>query len=278
MRRRVIVGACAALFAGPLGAAVATGAEVLHVPAGLFAAGGPLGALQLDACRIVLADGPGGSRVRVSPAMARMGFRDIAFTLPPLQRDVAFGPLATTLRLRIPGRDPADPGTTIQSTRLTLRVAGTSIELTADFESQGPEMTAEYYAGDPRSGEDGWVRALEVEADDLTVTVSFPVRAEGATLSLGAPTATADFSFAVTASGLAGLALDDTFAKDAVRAAVEDAVAKALDLEAYRRPLATTITTWLGEGPFKGLPLKAIRVLPAADGGMDLVAVTAAEP
>ena len=110
---------------------------MLHVPADLFAASGPLGALELDACRIVLADGPGGSLLRVSPAMAGLGFRDIPFTVAPLEQEVAFGPLATTLRLRIPGRDPADPATTIQSTRVTTRIAGASIELTAVFERPG---------------------------------------------------------------------------------------------------------------------------------------------
>ena len=199
---------CAALIAGPLPAAAAAGPNVLHVPADLFAAGGPLGSLEINACRIVLADGPGGSLLRVSPAMARLGFRDIPFTLPPLEQEVAFGPLATTLRLRIPGRDPADPATTIQSTRVAMRIAGASIELTAVFEPQGPEMTGEYYAVDPRTGKDGWVHALDVEADDLTITVSFPIQAQGAALGLGAPTATADFSFAVSASGWAGLALD----------------------------------------------------------------------
>jgi hypothetical protein len=270
------VGLGAALLAGPLPAAAA-GPQLFHVPADLFAATGALGALQLDACRIILADGPGGSQLRVSPGMARLGFRDIAFTVPALQREVAFGPLATTLRLRIPGRDPAAPATTIQSTRLALRIAGTSVELSAAFESQGPELIAEYYAADPRTGAGSWAHALDVEADDLRVTVAFPIQAAGAALVLGSPRVTADFSFAVAASGWAGLALDDTFAKGAVKAEIEGAIAKALDLEAYRAPLAATITTWLSEGPFKDLPLKEIRVQPAPDGGLDLLGVTAAD-
>ena len=267
--------ACAALLAGP---ASAKAGPLLHVPAGLFAAGGPLGALEIDACRIVLADGPGGSLLRVSPAMARLGFRDIAFTLPPLEQEVVFGPLATTLRLRIPGRDPADPATTIQSTRVATRIAGSSIELTAVFEPQGPEMTGEYYAQDPRSGEGGWVHALDVDVDDLTITVSFPIQAQGTALGLGAPTATAGFSFAVSASGWAGLALDGTFAKGIVKSALERAVANALDLEAYRAPLAAAVTTWLREGPFRDLQLREIRIQAAGDGGLDLLAVTTADP
>jgi len=267
--------ACAALLAGP---ASAKAGPLLHVPAGLFAAGGPLGALEIDACRIVLADGPGGSLLRVSPAMARLGFRDIAFTLPPLEQEVAFGPLSTTLRLRIPGRDPADPASTIQSARVTTRIAGAAIEMTAVFERQGPEMTGEYYGLDPRTGKDGWVRALDVEADDLTVTVSFPIRARGAALELGEPTVKTAFSFAVSASGLAGVALDGTFAKQMVMSAIERAVADALRLEAYRALLAAAVTTWLREGPFQGLALREIRLLPAADGGLDLQAVTTADP
>jgi len=267
--------ACAALLGSPRPATAAAGPKLLHVPANLFAADGPLGTLEINACRIVLADGPGGSLLRVSPAMTGLGFRDIPFTLPPLEQEVAFGPLATTLRLRIPGSDPADPSTTIQSTRVAMRIAGASIELTALFEPQGPEMTGEYYAVDPGSGRGGWVHALDVEADDLTITVSFPIQARGIELGLGEPTVTAGFSFAVSASGWAGLALDDTFAKDMVQSTIERAVANALNLEAYRAPLAAAITTWLQEGPFQGLALREIRLQPTADGGLDLLAVTA---
>jgi hypothetical protein len=280
--RRIRRCGAAAVFALLIAAspppAGAAGPELLHVPADLFAASGPLGSLEIEACRIVLADGPGGSLLRVSPAMARLGFRDIPFTLPPLEQEVVFGPLATTLRLRIPGHDPADPATTVQSTRVAARVAGASIELTAVFERQGPEMTGEYSARDPRTGEDGWVHALDVEADDLTVTVSFPIQAQGAALVLGAPKARADFSFAVAASGWAGLALDGTFAKDVVRSAIEGAVAKALNLDAYRTPLAAAVTTWLREGPFRELKLREIKLQPAADGGLNLLAVTTSNP
>jgi hypothetical protein len=158
---------------------------------------------------------------------------------------------------------------------VALRRAGPAIELTVAFESQGPELIAEYFARDPRTGKEGWVHALDVEADDLTVRVLFPLRAAGAELALGAPLVNADFSFAVSGKGWAGLALDDTFAKDAVKEALEKAVARSLDLEAYRTPLAAAVTTWLREGPFGGLKLREIRLLPAADGGLDLLAVTA---
>lgn len=275
---RRALAACLMLIACPALAAAAGDPKVLHVPTDLFGPAGPLGALEIDACRIVLADGAGGSLLRVSPGMAGLGFRDIPFTVPPLQQEVVFGPLATTLRLRIPGRDPADPATTIQSSRLTTRVVGASVVLSARFERQGPEMVGEYFARDPRTGADGWVHALDVEADDLLVTVAFPVKARGAALELGAPAVTAGFSFAVAASGWAGLALDGTFAKDAVTSAIERAVAKALDLEHYRALLATTITTWVQEGPFRDLKLREIRLQPSADGGLDLLAVTTSDP
>jgi hypothetical protein len=270
--------ACAALIALPSPAAGAAGANVLHVPADLFAAGGPLGSLGINDCRIVLADGPGGSLLRVSPAMARLGFRDIPFTLPPLEQEVAFGPLETTLRLRIPGRDPADPATTVQSTRVATRIVGANVELTAVFEPQGPEMTGEYYTLDPGTGKSGWMHVLDVDADDLAITVSFPIQAQGVALGLGAPTATAAFSFAVSAGGWAGLALDDTFAKDMVQSAIERAVANALKLDAYRTLLAATITTWFSEGPFQGLALREIRLQPTADGGLDLLPITTSDP
>ena len=278
IRRRGVMVVFAALIAAAPLAAAAAGPELLHVPADLFAASGPLGSLEIEACRIVLADGPGGSLLRVSPAMAGLGFRDLPFTLPPLEQEVAFGPLATTLRLRIPGRDPADPATTIQSARVTVRIAGASIELTVVFEGRGPEMTGEYYARDPRTGKDGWVHALDVEADDLTVTVSFPIQAQGAALGLGAPAASASFSFAVAASGWAGMALDGTFAKGVVKSAIEGAIAKALNLDAYRAPLGAAVTTWLREGPFRDLKLREIRLQPTADGGLDLLAITTADP
>jgi hypothetical protein len=270
--------ACAALLAGSLPAAAASGPNVLHVPANLFAAGGALGSLGVNDCRIVLADGPGGALLRVSPAMARFGFRDIPFTLPPLEQEVAFGPLATTLRLRIPGRDAADPATTIQSARVAMRIAGASLELTVVFEPQGPEMTGEYYATDSGTGKGGWVHVLDVEVDNLAITVSFPIQAQGVAVALGAPTARADFSFSVSAGGLAGLALDGTFAKDVVQAAIERAVANALKLDAYRTPLAAAITTWLQAGPFQGLSLREIRILPTADGGLDLLPITTSDP
>jgi len=278
MRLCGAIGVCAVLIAGPLPTAAAAGPKLLHVPADLFGASGPLGALEIDACRIVLANGPGGSLLRVSPAMARLGFRDIAFTVPPLEREMAFGPLATTLRLRIPGRDPDDPAVTIQSIKTTTRIAGANIKMTGVFERQGPEMAGEYYGLDPRTGQAGWVHVLDVEADDLTITVSFPIQSVGATLGLGAPMVTAGFSFAVAARGWAGMALDGTFVKDMVKSAIESAVAKALDLDAYRVPLAAAITTWLREGPFQGLSLREIRLQPSADGGLDLLAVTTSDP
>jgi len=276
MRLHSAIGICAVLIACSLPAAAA-GPNVLHVPADLFAASGPLGSLGINDCRIVLGDGPGGSLLRVSPAMASLGFRDIPFTVPPLEQEVAFGPLATTLRLRIPGRNPNDPATTIQSTRVAMRIAGASIELTAAFESQGPEMIGEYYVVDPGSGNVEWIHALDVEADDLTISVSFPILAQGVELDLGAPTVTAGFSFAVSARGWAGMALDGTFAKDMVQSAIERAVANALSVEAYRGPLASAVTTWLQQGPFQGLKLREIRLQPTADGGLDLLAVTTSD-
>jgi hypothetical protein len=122
------------------------------------------------------------------------------------------------------------------------------------------------------------VHALDVDADDLTITVSFPIQAHGAALGLGAPTAAADFSFAVAASGWAGLALDGTFAKHVVKSAIERAVANALTLDAYRALLASAVTTWLREGPFQSLALREIRLQPTADGGLDLRAVTISDP
>ena len=278
MRLFAAIGACAALLASPLRAAAASGPRLLHVPADLFAASGPLGSLEFDACWILLADGPGGSLLRVSPAMARLGFRDIPFTVAPLEQTVFFGPIETTLRLRIPGRDPADPATTIQSTSVTTRIAGASVEMTATFERQGPEMTGEYYGLDPRSGTYGWVHALDVEADDLVVRVTFPVQAQGVTLTLAAPTVITGFSLAISAIGGGSMALDGTIAKDMVKSAIQGAVANALNLEAYRAPLAAAVTTWLREGPFLDLPLREIRLQPAADGGLDIQAVTTTDP
>jgi hypothetical protein len=266
------------ISAAPLLAADAPGTRTLHVPPDLFAAGGPLGSLDIESSRIVLADGPNGSLLAVSPAMAALGFRDIAFTVPPLEREVAFGPLSMTLRLRITGRDTADPATTIQSTRLSARVAGASVALTAVFERLGPEMVGEYYTLDPRSGKAAWVRALDVDADDLTIAVSFPLQAQGVELTLGAPRVTADFSFGVSATGLASVALDGTFAKEMAKAAIERGVADALRLDAYRAPLAAALTTWLREGPFRDLQLREIRLQPAADGGLDLLGITTAAP
>lgn len=277
-RRCGAIGICTVLIAGSLPGAAAAGPKVLHVPADLFATGGPLGSLGISDCRILLADGPRGSLLRVSPAMAGLGFRDISFTLPPLEQEVAFGPLTTTLRLRIPGSDAADPSSTVQSTRVTMRIAGANVEMTAVFEPLGPEMTGEYYARDPGTGKEGWLHALDVEADDLTIAVSFPIQARGLELGLGAPTVTAGFSFAVSASGWAALALDGTFAKDMVKSAIERAVANALKLDAYRAPLAAAISTWLREGPFQGLELREIRLQPTADGGLDLLAITTSDP
>ena len=122
------------------------------------------------------------------------------------------------------------------------------------------------------------MHALDVEADDLAVRVTFPIQARGVALTLGAPTVSAGFSFAVSAVGAGGLALDGTFAKDMARSAIEGAVASALNLEAYRAPLAAAITTWLREGPFLDLPLREIRLQPAADGGLDVQAVTTTDP
>jgi len=251
---------------------------LLHVPVDLFAPGGALGALEIEACRVILADGPNGSLLRVSPAMARLGFRDISFTVAPFTREVAFGPLATTMRLRIPGRDPADPTTTIQSTRVTMRVVGAGVELSVLFEGQGSEMIGEYYAGTSPSGAAEWVQALDVEADGLTITVSFPIVAQGNVLGLGSPKVTADFSFAVAARGLAAVALDGSFAKELVKSALEHAVAGVLDLKTYRDPLATAITTWLREDTFRELPLREFRLTPAADGGLDVLAVMTGDP
>ena len=62
------------------------------------------------------------------------------------------------------------------------------------------------------------------------------------------------------------------------KSAIERAVANALNLEAYRAPLAAAITTWLHEGPFQDLQLREIRLQPAADGGLDLLAVTTSDP
>ena len=268
-----------ALIAGSLPAPAAAGPNVLHVPADLFAAGGPLGSLGINDCRIVLADGPGGSLLRVSPAMARLGFRDIPFTLPPLEQEVAFGPLATTLRLRIPGRDPADPATTIQSTRVTMRIAGASVELTAVFEPQGPEMTGEYYAVDPRTGKErvgARARRGGRRPDDHGLLPD-----PGAGRGAGSRGADGDRRLLVRrvrAAGGPAWRWTAPSRRTWSDRPLERAVANALNLEAYRAPLAAAVTTWLREGPFQGLPLREIRLQPTADGGLDLLPITTADP
>jgi hypothetical protein len=260
-------------------AAAAPAPLVLHLAPDAFAEGGAFDQLQIGRCRVVLADGEGRSVLQVSPAMAKRGFRDLAFTFPPyLQRyDLGLGTAA--VRVRIPGSDPRDATTTLQSTSVRLRIAGTHLLLEVRFEGAGPEFVGEYSLDGPLTGAVPWQHLLDVQADDLVVTADFPLEARDLIPAIGEVTAKADFSFSVTMSGDAGLAVED----DAIRQYVADAARRELqglfNAPAFRGTLAAAVgAVLLGDPRVAGLPVRRLDLAAAGDGGLDVRVLTTDDP
>jgi len=271
------------LLAALIPAAICRGAEpaaerVVHLPPGAFAEGGVPGGLELTRCSVVLADGEMASVLRVSPAMAERGFPGLAFTFPPYRREYDLGLGWAAVRGRIPGADPGNPSTTIQSTSFDLRVAGTHLVLTVRFESAGPEFVGEYAAEGPLTGSVPWRRLLDIQADDLVVTADFNLFAQGLLPAVGEVTTTVDFSFAVAAFGSAPVAIESDELEEHIAAAARDGLRALFSSPGFRGGLSAALGALvLGDPSVAGLPVRRIELAAAADGGLDVRIFTAAQ-
>jgi hypothetical protein len=266
------VGLCDAWAADTAGG---TATHILHLPPDAFETGGPLGGLEITRCRVVLADGENASRLEVSPAMAARGFPGLAFTFPPLVREYDLGLETAAVRVRIPGTNAADPATTIQSTSFGVRVAGTHLRLAVRFESEGAEFVGEFSADGPLTGKVPWRHVLDVQADNLLVTVDLPLVAQGMLPAVGEVTAGVDFTFAVTAFGTVPVTIDDAAIKEHIVAAARDGLRALFSSPGFRGGLSMALGALvLGDPSVAGLPVRGIELVPAADGGLDVRILT----
>lgn len=253
--------------------------RVLHIAPDVFTERGLLGDLQLTLSAIQLADGPDRSVLKVSPGMAAVGFRDLAFTFPGFSRGYDLGIGTLELRVRIPGSDVGDRSSTLQTTRIALAVAGPSIVLTATFESDGAEFVGDYMTRTTHGNESPWTQFLDIQADNLTVTASFPLAARGAFIGIGGAEVAVDFAFSATALRSVGVNVDGTAFKEYIAATVRERVSGFLNADEYRRPLAQALSVYLINNPaFEGVIFDRLELRTAADGGLDLEAVVSSEP
>lgn len=249
--------------------------HVLHLAPDAFTGRGPLGSLGLTQCAIKLADGVDRSILLVSPGMAAVGFRDLAFTLPAHAQAYDFGVGTMELSVRIPGSDVGDRLRTLQTTRIDVSVAGSKIVLTAVFESGGPEFIGEYRTRTALGGEGPRVHFLDIQADRLMVTATFPLSARGLLLEIGAVDVGVAFDFSVTAFGSIGIVVEDTPIKEYITGGVGERLRAFFNAEEYRGPLARALGLYLLNNPsFSGLLVHRLELTEAADGGLDIKALT----
>ena len=249
--------------------------HVLHLPPDAFEAGGPLGGLEITRCRVVLAAGENASVLQVSPAMAARGFPGLAFTFPPYVREYDLGLGTAAVRVRVPGTNAADPATTLQSTSFGVRVAGTHLRLEVRFESDGTEFVGEFSADGPLTGKVPWRHALDVQANDLLVTVDLPLVASGMLPAVGSVTADVDFTFAVTAFGAAPVLIDHPAIKEHIVSAARDGLRALFSSPGFRGGMSMALGALvLGDPSVAGLPVRGIELVPAADGGLDVRILT----
>lgn len=250
-----------------------------HVPPDVFTGQGPLAALDLTGCAIVLADGVDGSLVRVSPGMAAAGFRDVTFTIPAYSQAYDIGIGTVGVRVRIPGSDVADRYRTLQTDRVDLRVAGPRLVLTAHFESEGPEFVGEVRSRTTFAREVPWTPFLNIDANDLVVQATFPLVAKGLLVGFDPTEVRVDFAFHVTALSAVRVDVDDATVKQYIAGTVRDRLKAFLDHEAYREPLARAVGLFLVNNPaFSGVIFNRVALETAADGGLDVRALTPFDP
>lgn len=288
-RRRLLARVPRGALRGPLrvrtpggeavGPAPFTPEYVLHVPPDAFSQPEGLGRLKLGATRVVLADGENRSQLLVSPAMAALGFRDLAFSFPPYEAVYDLGLGTVSVRARLPGADAADPAGTLASTGFDLRVAGASIVVTIGFESEGREFVGEFATVNPFTGPIPWTPFLDVQADGLTVTAVVPLAAAGLRVGPGEVAADVRFAFAVAPTGAAPVNVDATGLKAHIAASVRDGLKAFLNAPGFKDPLAAALSLFFLNNPAaEGIPVSRLELRAAPDGGLDVLALTAYDP
>jgi hypothetical protein len=175
--------------------------------------------------------------------------------------------------------DVGDRYRTLQTSRIELRVAGPRLVLTAFFESEGPEFIGEFRSRTTFGNDVPWTPFLNVDADGLTVTATFPLTAQGLRIGFGPVDVQVDFSFRVTALSAVRVDVDDATVKEYIAGTVRDRLKEFLDHEAYREPLARAVGLYLINNPaFSGVIFNRVSLQEAADGGLDLRALTPYDP
>ena len=250
---------------------------LLHYPPDVFAPGGGLGFMHFYDSVLVLAHGQYNSLFQVSSEMQVMGFDDQYFTMAAYEQRIDAVLIKTTLRVRIPGSNRSDRGKVIRSHPLTFTVDGTNVVIAANFESEGWEYIGEYETQDVLTGEIYWKHFMDVDINDLAMTVTIPLEAgpnRYLPVVVGEIGGQTTFTTRLAIFDSPPFEVDETPIKTFIQDDVDAKVHATFNSEGFRMSLAAAFSRLILDSPtFQGVPLVRYEVLPARDGGFDIKAV-----
>ncbi len=252
---------------------------VRHFAPDSFQPTGQLGSLiHLTESYFALAHGVNNSMYNPSSAMAGLGFPQVPLTFPPRDQRVDLAVASTIFRVRLKGANRLSAAESLRSTALGVAINGTDIVFNISFESDGTEFIGEYETQDVLSGKIHWKHCLNLEADDLKVSVTLPISTtrtwlQYQFLSFGEIKAAASFIPRFSVLGSPPFRIDEGPIKDYVKADTERSIYNALNSEYFKTKLTEALMAYV-RMLFQGSPVKSVQAQKAADGGLDLIGYT----
>lgn len=252
---------------------------VRHFSPDAFQPTGVVGSLfHISESRFTFAHGTNNSAFIPSNAMIALNFERSLFTFPPRDQRIDLAVASTIFRVRLKGSNRLNASESLQTTAFAVVVSGTDILINIAFERDGTEFIGEYETQDVLSGKIYWKHCLNLEADDLKISVTLPVSTARAYLrvgflSFGEIKATASFIPRFSVLGSPPFRIDEGPIKDYIKSDTERSIASTLNSEGFKAMLNSALTVYV-RGLFQDTPALTVQAVKAGDGGLDLVGLT----
>lgn len=234
--------------------------------------------LHLTESYFALAHGTNNSMFNPSSAMSLLGFPQVPFTFPPRDQRIDLAVASTIFRVRLKGTNRLSATESLRTTAFGVTLSGTDIVINLAFEKEGTEFIGEYETQDVLSGKIYWKHCLNLEADDLKVSVTLPISTTKTWLryqfvSIGAIKASASFNSRFSVLGSPPFPIPEGPILDYVKTDAERSIGNALNSDFFKKKLNEALTASV-RMLFQGSPVVSVQAQKAADGGLDFVGYT----
>lgn len=253
---------------------------IQHFSPDIFQLTGTLGSLlHISESFFALAHGDRNSAFNPSSAMSKFGAQQLLFTYPPRDERVDLVVGSTIFRVRLKGTNRMSAADSLRTTSFGVRVDRTNLVIDLVFEKDGTEFIGEYETQDILTKRIHWKHCLNLEADDLKVTITLPFDTSTRLLSgifsgglkFGEIKASASFTPRFSVLGSPPFTIEEGPIREDIKKQTERDLNAALNSQGFKDMFNGFLTTYI-RGLYQGTPVTLIKVQEASDGGLDWIA------